>query len=162
MAKTIKTIHIGLHLPHVNVVKKIEDSGFLLSEVIRNLIIQYGLEHFPEEKAYAKAALLKAEVAVGKVAEDRIFDSMSNEDYAEKELHGTIKGNFVYFMHGTGGTAKIPLIDIKKHTAENHLSVRMHNEILNRVFVMANDKPIDDNTRESTIKNFEEAIAEKE
>jgi len=161
MAKTIKTIHIGLHLPHVKVVEKIEQSGFLLSEVIRNLIIQYGVDHFPEEKAYAKAALLKAEATVGKIAEEKAFESMSDKDYAEKELRGTVKGNFVYFMRGTGGITKLPLIEIKKYNTDNHISIKMHQEILDKIFITGDDKVITESTRDSVIKSFEDIVAEQ-
>ena len=161
MAKTIKTIHIGLHSPHVKVVEKIEQSGFLLSEVIRNLIIEYGIEHFPEEKAYAKAALLKAEATVGKIAEEKVFETMPDKDYAEKELRGTVKCDFVYFMSGTNGVIKLPLMEIKKYNADNHISIKMHQEILDKIFITADGKVISESYRDEIIKSFEDTVAKQ-
>jgi len=141
MARIVRTIHIGLYQPEAEVVNKIEASGYELTEIIREVIREYGKENFPEEAGYVQIQKEKYNMTKAKIQEREEIKIMSSEEYVEK-LRGKIVDGKVKFIaslyqRGEGGTCgliNIPLTEIKNYNTENNAYIREHGEILDRTY----------------------------
>lgn len=140
MKKTQRIIHIGLHAPEVRIIELMEEEGHMVSEVLRALIRQYGAENYPRERAYAKAMLVRAEVAKKKVETDEEIAAMTNEEYATKVLRGKIVGLKVEFRIANGQPVRFALDTIKTHSLENNEMIKIHNQLLDRTFTYLGDQ----------------------
>jgi hypothetical protein len=144
-SKIERIIHIGLYRPEAEVVSKIEETGYELSDIIREMIRSYGDAHFPEEKSYAVAARIRAEQAQKKVEAEVAFKTMPNEQYATEVLRGKVEGEKVLFRMPNGTEVNFSLATIKEQTIENNAVIKFHNQLLDKTFRYPGDKePTDD------------------
>lgn len=126
MKKTVRTLHIGLTEREAKIIEKIEETSFL-AEVIRELIRNYGKEHFPEEPGYVQVK--KAELELRKQKME--FDAVPIEERLRKNFNFKVRDGMIYSLTyiGVWGT---PLSDAKHITKESKLVTR-HNLILNAI-----------------------------
>jgi len=92
-SKTIKIIHVGLRSAEAGVVKKIQDTGNSVNEVVRELIRNYGKEHFPPDPPYVQVKKEELEIKKIKLSEK----PLTNKEYAEQVLHAAVDGGYAYF-----------------------------------------------------------------
>lgn len=132
--KLVRMISVGLYGPHNAVVEKLEESGYNVSEEIRNCLLKLGQEKFPEEKAYSAAAKISAEIRKAKAEGELAQLNMTNEDYATKVLRGKIRsGGRVGFRIANGQELYAPLAKIKDYSVDEGF-VAVHNQMLDRTF----------------------------
>lgn len=151
MAKKItRFIRIGLFKPQADIIEKIGvDQGVQVSEVIRNMITEYGAKYFPPAPLYAQVWQTREQRRQKIEDEKHKYDSMSNEEYATKILKGKIREDTqeVEFRSTQGQPLTWWLKDIKKLNPEDphpdNDIVRTHIELVNRTFTL-NGKPFDE------------------
>jgi hypothetical protein len=94
MKKIQRIIHIGLRQPEIEIVDKMEEKGYELSEIVRGLIREWGEKTFPEDPAYVRAKKEELELKKKKIE----VETMSPEEYAEKVLHFKVKDGRAYHV----------------------------------------------------------------
>lgn len=132
--RVVRIIHIGIHQPHADIIQKIEDDGLEVTEIIRQIILDYGKTNYPEEPLYAQAQKMSALARLKKLGEKNDIELMSNEEYVEDVLHGQVRDGMAVFRIGSGREIKLKLEGIKSKTIENSPLIRTHNEIINKTF----------------------------
>lgn len=132
--RVVKKMLLGLYQPHVDYLERAADKGLEPSEIIRSLILAWGKEEFPEQPLYAQALAVRAKKIQKELKETEAFESVSNEDYAEKVLGGQVRGNRVYFRMGGGREWNTALETIKEKTAANDELIALHRSLLDRSF----------------------------
>lgn len=135
MKKTTKILHIGLHRPEAEIVEKMEEAGHQVSEIVRGLIREHGAREFPATPAYAEALKLRALLKQKELDDKKAFDSMSNEEYAVRELRGQLRGQNVVFRVASGMEVPVALHKIKEFSRTGSDLVVIHNQLLDRTFV---------------------------
>lgn len=123
-----KSINVRVYPQEEKVIQQMKTVGLPVNEIIRGLIRDYGEKHFPEPPAYAKAMLMRAEVAKSKNKTKQELDEMSNEEYATKVLYGKVIGDQVYFLNAQQ-IYSVALDSIKGVQVEDEW-MRAHREML--------------------------------
>lgn len=138
--RVTRVIHIGLHKPQEDVIKKIEQDGYEVTQVVRQMIDEWGRENYPDTPAYVEVERIKAELRKKQLNEANRSGNMTNEEYAEEVLNGQIRGNQVFFRIASGREIAKPLSGIKEVTRENDGVVDIHNQLLDRTYTF-NGRP---------------------
>ena len=159
--KPRRRITVELRGPEEPIVQFMEEKGYKISEVIRELLRQWGKENIREPKPYEEALKLSAEIRKKKLEKTLEFNNLSEEDYATKVLHGKIlDGVKVGFKIANGQTMTLPLAGIKEHTPENNELVAIHNKLYNRTFIFPNGQVPKPEFFDSLFEDWEETPEE--
>lgn len=132
-----------LNKPEELIIEQAEKDGYNISEIIREQIRRWGKETYPPLKPYNELAKVKAEQIKKKIEAQEDFDSMTNEDYAEKILRGQVRdGGRVAFRMVNGREWYLPLKTIKEKTVDNDDGIRLHQTLLDGTAEWIGGKPL--------------------
>jgi hypothetical protein len=133
--KAEKFIKIALYKSDAEIVEKIQtEQGYVVADVIRTLLRQYGKEHFFNKPTIAEVQMAKIkaekEEEARKQKEKEDWEKLSPKDFVLNTLQGEVdeKNDLALLCNGAGGTFALPLSTIKEEykespQVERHLSL---------------------------------------
>jgi len=130
----LKNINVRLFEQEQQIVLKMRELGLPVNEIIRNCIRNYAHEYLKEEKGYSEALKIRAALALEKHNLQKKLDSMTDEEYATKELRAVVKGDRAYITMFNTGTYGLPLNGIKELRVDDQM-IKIHLGILDDINV---------------------------
>ena len=89
----VKKRLIGFYGPHEKYLQQAENDGHEVSEILRNLVLEWGQKMYPPVPVYAQALKKKADIEQTKVQKQVAIEEMSNEEYATEVVRGQLRPN---------------------------------------------------------------------
>ena len=155
--RKIRTIHVRLSAREDAIVKTMEDNGYSISEVIRELLRDFGRREFPRNfkplPAYVEASLIKTRTGTKTLSELEKESRMTDREYAEQVLRGHVVGDRVYFCTPQS-YVPLPLQNIKRYRPDSDQMFITHAEILDNTFIFPNGVKMEDGDRERIIEGW--------
>jgi hypothetical protein len=125
-----KRININLYPVEQEIVKKMEEVGYNLSEIIRELIRNWGNATFKKVSGYVELGMKKLSLEEERLQKEQELKNMTPEEYATKILRGRVKENKVWFRVLNGNEYFLDLGSIKAQTKESNDLIKYHNMLL--------------------------------
>ena len=143
MSKSIGVLQVRYRPIEQKYIEKFEESGYSMSDLVRQWIREKGSVAFPDIPLYAQVAAERIDIKKKEIEEKNRIKNMSPEEYVTEILKGKVRGNYAEFRGNHGEVIELSMFNIKDKTPENTDEITMHLKLVSRDYRYVNGEEPD-------------------